>query len=422
MAENKEKKQSILEQALLEASEIQKTAESNAKEILAKQMRPEIERIVKESIEKEDSVDETKMEESHDQQPVDEEKNKVKENEDEDNDLEDIDSEKVETDLEDDIDSEKIEDKEPEEISDDEEGIEQVDLTSTPDEDVVKVFKKMTKDDQIEIEKDGDSIKIKDEDKEYRIELSESKNKGKLNEDGVCEECPDNDLTDDDSEMIYEIEIEGKDNVSETDGVSEKVTKDEELEETFNVTHAEGKNVTSKPQNFNVRSRPGDTRYKKLYQEAAGKNKQLVEKFNSLRGKAVKILNENKELKEFQTKLKNAVVDMRGKLNEVALFNSNLAYANRIMAEETTTRKEKIDMIQRFDKVKSIKESKQLYKTLLGELKKEPIKESVEKKITKTSESSSSKQINESKVYSDPQLENQIKRMKDLMNYSTNGK
>ena len=113
---------------------------------------------------------------------------------------------------------------------------------------------------------------------------------------------------------------------------------------------------------------------------------------------------------------------MRGKLNEVALFNSNLAYANRIMAEETTTRKEKIDMIQRFDKVKSIKESKQLYKTLLSELKKEPIKESVEKKITKTSESSSSKQINESKVYSDPQLENQIKRMKDLMNYSTNGK
>jgi len=101
----------------------------------------------------------------------------------------------------------------------------------------------------------------------------------------------------------------------------------------------------------------------------------------------------NKELKEFQTKLKNAVVDMRGKLNEVALFNSNLAYANRIMAEETTTRKEKIDMIQRFDKVKSIKESKQLYKTLLSELKKEPIKESVEKKITKTSESSSSKQI-----------------------------
>ena len=58
----------------------------------------------------------------------------------------------------------------------------------------------------------------------------------------------------------------------------------------------------------------------------------------------------------------------REKLNEVAVFNSNLAYATRLFTEHSTTKKEKINILRRFDSVESLKESKQLYKTLREEL------------------------------------------------------
>lgn len=412
MAEKKENKNSFLEEALLEARNIQKSAEINAKEILASTMKPEIERIVKEAIESEDkkSIADDEVEESHEQ------KSKVAEEKVEDNSTEDDDNN-----LDDDLGDPEQEIVDDETKSDDLEGsgVDQIDLTSSPDNELVKVFKKMNGEDQIEITKDGDSVNLKDGDAEYHIQLNESeKKKDKLNEEGICE-CPDPNETSTDmennnnDEMIYEIELD-----DEEKQLNEPVQEEEEVEETFNVTHAEGKNVTSKPQNFNVRHRPGDNRYESLYQESVEKNKQLVKKFNSLRSKAVKILSENKESKNKEKQYKSALIDLRGKLNDIAVFNSNLAHVNRVLTEQSTTKQEKISIIQRFDKVKSINESKSLYKTIVGELKKEPIKESVEKKITKTSESGASKQLNESKASVDPQ----IGRMMDLIKYSTNGK
>ena len=408
MAEKKQEiKKSFLEEALLEAKTIQKSAEANAKEILASTMKPEIDRIVKEAIEKENSIDENNVEESHEQTKVAKEK-KVEENSTEDDD-------KI---SDDDLGEPEVEISDDEPKTDDLEdiGVDQVDLTTSPDNEVIKVFKKMNGDDQLEITKDGDSVNLKDGDAEYHIQLSESeKKKDKLNEEGICE-CPDHndeittDMENNDDEMIYEIELDDKEPVEEP------------VEETFNVTHADGKNVTLKPKNFNVRSRPGDTRYKSIYQESVEKNKQLVKRFNSLRSKAVKILSENKQIKEKENQYKTALIDLRGKLNEVALFNSNLAYVNKIMSEQATTKQEKINMITRFDKVKSINESKSLYRVIVDELKKEPIKDVVEKKIIKTSQSGASKQINENKSYVDPQLDNQLSRMRSLMNYSTNGK
>ena len=414
MADRKTEKKSIMEEALLEAQEIQKAAQNNAKEILASTMKPEIDSIVKEAIEKEEnSIDEnTKVEESHEQPKVAEENTEKVKKENDDN---------LNDDLDDELEVEEPSELESEIDISDEAGVDQIDLSKSPDDEVVKVFKKMNSEDQIEITKDGDSINFKDEDKEYRIELSESEKgkKGKLNEEGICEDCPDHNNSIDmennsDDEIIYEIELdEDEKNVQET----EENAQEEDLEETFNVTHTEGKNVTSKPQNFNVRSRMGDSRYKSSYQESVEKNKQLITKFNSLRSKAEKILSENKELKAIEGKYKSAFIDLRGKLNQIGLFNSNLAHVTRIMTEQTTTKSEKSNIVKRFDKVKSINESKALYKTILGELKKEPIKETVEKKIIKPSNSGAS-QINEDKTFVDPQ----IGRMMDLIKYSTNGK
>jgi hypothetical protein len=58
----------------------------------------------------------------------------------------------------------------------------------------------------------------------------------------------------------------------------------------------------------------------------------------------------------------------RDKLNEVAVFNSNLAYATRLFTEHSTSKQEKINILRRFDSAESLKESKALYKTIKEEL------------------------------------------------------
>jgi len=103
----------------------------------------------------------------------------------------------------------------------------------------------------------------------------------------------------------------------------------------------------------------------------------------------------------------------REKLNEVAVFNSNLAYATRLFTEHTTTKSEKINIMRRFDNVETIKESKNLYQTIkdeLGSVEKPMVKESIVENIDRTPSKGSTNLV-ESKTYENPQF----LRMKDLM-------
>jgi hypothetical protein len=119
-------------------------------------------------------------------------------------------------------------------------------------------------------------------------------------------------------------------------------------------------------------------------------------------------------LREKNEEYRKALNVFREKLNEVAIFNSNLAYATRLFTEHSTTKKEKINILRRFDDVESLKESKSLYKSIKDELAKtetKSINESVEKKINNTVSSGSAVNLIESKTYENPQF----LRMKDLM-------
>jgi len=120
-------------------------------------------------------------------------------------------------------------------------------------------------------------------------------------------------------------------------------------------------------------------------------------------------------LREKNEEYRKALNVFREKLNEVAIFNSNLAYATRLFTEHSTTKKEKINILRRFDDVETLKESKNLYQSIKGELSKPEIKkslsESVENKIQKTVSTGSSTTLIESKTYENPQF----MRMKDLM-------
>ena len=156
-----------------------------------------------------------------------------------------------------------------------------------------------------------------------------------------------------------------------------------------------------------------------ITKESRPKRKQLGE---SRIRKSYNLLKEEVEsLKVKNGEYKKALVTFKDKLNEVSVFNSNLAYVTRLFTEHSTTKQEKINILKRFDSVESLKESKTLYKVIKDEMGKEikktektgTISESVEKKIIKSSTQTktSGGKLLESKVYENPQFS----RMKDLM-------
>ena len=120
-------------------------------------------------------------------------------------------------------------------------------------------------------------------------------------------------------------------------------------------------------------------------------------------------------LREKNEEYKKALDFFRNKLNEVAVFNSNLAYSTRLFTEHSTTKQEKINILRRFDNVETLKESKNLYKTIKNELdgngSNNVVKESITERVVKTPQTGSATNLIESKTYENPQF----LRMKDLM-------
>ena len=121
-------------------------------------------------------------------------------------------------------------------------------------------------------------------------------------------------------------------------------------------------------------------------------------------------------LRQKNDEYKKALDLFRNKLNEVAVFNSNLAYTTRLFTEHSTTKQEKLNIIKRFDGVETIKESKNLYRAIKNELtsgtkSENTITESFERTVNKVPTTGSAVNLIESKTYENPQF----LRMKDLM-------
>ena len=127
--------------------------------------------------------------------------------------------------------------------------------------------------------------------------------------------------------------------------------------------------------------------------------------------------NEIEVLRGKNDEYKKALDVFRTKLNEVAVFNSNLAYATRLFTEHSTTKQEKINILRRFDSVENLKESKNLYRSIKEELgspskgSEQTITESFERTVSKSPSTGSAVSLIESKTYENPQF----MRMRDLM-------
>ena len=161
-----------------------------------------------------------------------------------------------------------------------------------------------------------------------------------------------------------------------------------------NLTFREGIKPTSK-------LTESKKRYQKLLEHAKTQDS-LIEK----------LMGENKSVKAKSKEFKSALTDFRTKIKEVAVFNTNLAYATKLFTEHTTSKEEKINIMRRFDEVETLNESKKLFKRLNSEFSRKTrnITESVKKRITKAPSKGSTNLI-ESKIYESPQ----ISRIKDMM-------
>ena len=375
---------SILEQALLQVQNLEEAVKQNAKGILASTMKQELSDLLKESLEEEEKMN--PMDEQPEDEPKPDEEDDDMSDDDATADDAEADDAENDTDLDnepskgiDDLDSDAMGDDasmdEPElELPAAGEGIDDedvMDMTGASDDEVLKVFKAMKPEDGIVVKKDGDNIEFGDGENEYIIKLD-----GDDSMDSSPEMEPEME-PEMDEESIYEIEFSEEDESSKEGDVKEV--------EATEAARTYGADVRI-PSNQGKKYKAG--------------------RFASLNEEIATLKNQNGEYKK-------ALVLFKDKLNEVAVFNANLAYATRLFTEHSTTKQEKMNILKRFDSVSSLNESKGLYNTIKTELGvKTTVTESVVEKISNTPSSSTSTEVlAEAKVYENPQF----RRMKDLM-------
>ena len=482
------KRKSIIEDALLEAKTLEDALKANTKEILASHMKEEIETIVESSLKEQDEELEIDTElEGSDEEPIEDAASEEEVVDDLDitaldlgDEVGDEESELDVIDLDADVDDAELGIDILADLSSDD-----IDLTGASDEEVVKVFKAMGDDDEVEVVKDEDGIYLSDAETgaEYYIKESEE-----LSEDELCEGCG-KDYVDEDEDVVYEIELDEHDGAmlgderegdidyphdrssrhrrghGESGGDQGKgrlayltkaghhnygggaddyklrghhragdigggkygkgghyknvgdgwLTEEEPLEEDKTQNNAQSGPYGGGRQRYGGQKAGTSFANSAVRGESRKPRKSISNKRKSPRNvenvSNSKIVKEYKELKTKNEEYKEALKLFKGKLNEVALFNTNLAYVNRLFTEHSTTKTEKMNILKRFDNAASVKESKGIYKIIKSELdEKTPLTESVENKVNRTSKSSAS-DLNESTAYVDPQ----IAAIKDLM-------
>jgi len=399
-------KKSLVEEALLQMKNLEHVVTENAKGILASTMKEEIEELVKESL------DETEM---------------YAEDEDEDSlDAMGIEGPMMGDEMPDDSDSMNMDDMG---LEDDEDELEPLDMTGASMEEIMAVLNGMGDNDGVIIKKTGEDLdvdKITFQDEDMMESLEESDDDADDTDESV------------DEEIVYEIELGEDDDVDEDDSTvmeSSMMVKPKGLGmgkakselptgkvnmKGFKEDMSQHKENFKGPKKFEFKEGEDDETKETETKEASRTLGNGSRNFPKRKGlpKMKVITNsalqeEVENLRAKNEEYRKALNIFREKLNEVAVFNSNLAYATRLFTEHTTTKSEKINIMRRFDNVETIKESKNLYQTIkdeLGSVGKPMVKESIVENIDRTPTKGSTNLV-ENKTYENPQF----LRMKDLM-------
>jgi hypothetical protein len=442
-----EKNKSIIESALLDAKRIQEALNANTKEILRSVAIEEIDGLVKESFEKD--YDEEDADETTDDVEVGAE---VEDTEEE-TDTDDV----VTTD--DSIEGDDLEGNDEMSMSAEPLGGDTVDMTGASDDAVIRVYKELTGDSEIEVVVDDETGDIKlsvNEPGKFIIKTG-------AEESGVEPEGDADDFTADVDtdefsadafgggeeeteevdEVMYEIALDEMENIdgikaplgnenddnwagdnleggfdddmahakAEGDMVmseseeEEETEEEETLEESIPVGSGQAHRLPGKA-NIGQPKGAGADNLKESKKSTMSIN-EVANKYNNL-------LAETKDLRGKNEEYKEALKQFRTMLAETVVFNSNLTYVTKLFMEQTTTKDEKQVILKRFDEeVSTLKESKKLYRTIVSELSsRKPMTESIDRKLNKDVTSGVSKQLNESTAY----IDKETQRIKDLMN------
>ena len=405
-------KKSLVEEALLQMKNLEQVVTENAKGILASTMKEEIEELVKESL------DETEMsaeDESWSNEEVTEDEDSLE--------VMGIEEPMMGDDMSNDSDSMNMDNM----GMDDDDELEPLDMTGASMEEIMAVLDGMGDNDGVIIKKTGDDLdvdKITFQDEDMMESLEESDD----NDDDQQDESMD-------EEIVYEIELGEEDDDDEDDSTvteasmmvkpkgmgmgkakSELPTGKVNMKG-FKEDMSQHKESFKGPKKFEFKEGEDDEVETKEAARTYGNGSRNFPKRKGLPKMKVitndALQEEVEKLRAKNEEYRKALNIFREKLNEVAVFNSNLAYATRLFTEHTTTKSEKINIMRRFDNVETIKESKNLYQTIkdeLGSVDKPMVKESIVENIDRTPTKGSTNLV-ESKTYENPQF----LRMKDLM-------
>ncbi len=412
-------KTSILAETLAEIQEIKEGIEKNANHILKSTLKEDLEAIVRKGLnEAEEDIQPDDM--VGDGNPTDQDSQIVN----------------------------------PEEMPSDETGMdptmepgagdaEVIDLTDEPFDKVVDTFERMQLTDEIEIVKTpegGIQINIEPESgaemggEESPVEepvtgddvasadelgLDMGGEESPVEEPVVGGEMDDDDETmKEENKVVYEIEIAEEETVTETtEEIKEKET--EEVKETVEeMAHDSEMKETEMEE---------DVKHVKAKASMKHNAEELHESLIATRKKLQALVTENKnktqelanvttlveEFKEAEKEYKSAIKNLKGQLQEVALFTSNLTYAVKLMTENSTTKDEKLDILKRFDSAKTLTESREVYNSLesLFTSSKTTVEKTIEERVLETPKASGAANLNESTAYKNPQLE----RMLDII-------
>jgi len=322
-------KKSIIKDAIIEAKELEKTAIENAQDMVMEQFKPTFATFFSDLLKEEDEENMEDEEETSDEE----------------------DKEEVEEGTEHDIGKEKDAGRDDTDAA--------TDKVNEEDENM---------DDEDE---DGDSNLPSDEDEEKNIDIPDELFDMEEDE----EEAGEPELASDEDDEEFDFSIED----DEDEGEELKLPSDnDEVDEEFDFNDDEESDSEEAADEEKEEYEEG------LYIRKEGEFKPITP--------AEYLQTRISELEEENEKLTSAVGALNGQLKETHLFNAKLAHLNKLYLSGAFTSKEKESIAKRLDGCDSINEVKNLYKTIVAEVKeKNPlddfsnlIKEARLKKSTKS--------------------------------------
>lgn len=396
--------------------------DENIKDIVGEEVNKKLQKLISES-EDDDSYTEEEIEEpsvTDDDTDGKADDNSETETDDTDNDSEDVPAEVSDVDNDDVEDDEKSDDDEVwNELEQYRDADGEFDLRGMDKDSVVKVLKLISQDDvngvRVYKNTDDDTIVLNDDDtdKQYIINLDDSDDADvdvdvndtdnddmdesciefevNLNEDlgyttdyqkETAMDVPSNDEPADSSETYSmddgvptgtekpyghgsqnmqpydvnenELEIELDDENSNED--------DDAVEEATNVGGFATQNSTTKSHVPSSDGRMARNQSKEGVYSGTQKPRYTNEQIVRIMKKADQIFNENKQLKNIVSELKNQI-------NEAIVINYNMGRVIKLVTENSTSKEEKLDIIKRFDNVRTLQEAKDTFNMVEAELK-----------------------------------------------------